>query len=570
MRNNPLSAVRKFIPIFLASFLIASPSLVGNLIFPIQHGSPQSVSKYQKNKLHLKIDPASDVTLINGSFSGNPADQVTQLNQIISSGGKIKAEKLKNTAGQSDIAKKLDNALNGYFVITFKGDTDINSVISQLKGLSIVETAYGEPTAAPAPSSPSFVNLQSYLQTAPTGINSTSAKAYPGGNGSNVRIFDIEYSWNVNHEDITKARTALIANGTPNDPFSDNNHGTAVMGILVADDNAYGVTGAASGASLGLINVNDVERGYDPVGALSAAAAYAKPGDVINIDQQTWGPTTDTYDFVPVEWIPEVYDAIKTLTANGVIVVESAGNGYQNLDDPTYYGTSFPMGKADSDALIVGAGENCYTPKLSRISYSDYGKRVNLQGPGDCVATTGWYGDLYSAGGVNAYYTQSFNGTSSATPVVSAAAADVSSAYKAKNGIFATVAQIRDILSRDSTAQDTSASGHIGPMPDLDKAMKEISATTSGDITPPSTPQNLKAILSKQGKPVLAWSASTDNVKVSGYKVYRNGVYYTTVGATSFTDTSVSRRTTYKYQVQAIDTSGNNSALSAQVSITTR
>lgn len=569
MRHNPFKAVRAFASIFLVAFLIATPTLVGNLFFPVQHSNSQAVSKYKKDKLHLKINPSSQVSLVNGVFSGQPAEQVSQLNQILDSSGKIKAEKLRNTASQSDIGKRLDTALNGYYVITFKGDIDVNSVISQLRSLSMVDSAYGEPTAAPAPSSSSFVNLQSYLQAAPTGISSTAAKAYAGGNGSNVRIFDVEYSWNTSHEDVTKARTALVANGTAVDPFNDNNHGTAVIGELVADDNAFGVTGAASGASLGLINVDNAERGYDPAGALSAAAAIARPGDVVNIDQQTWGPTPATYDFVPVEWIPEVYDAVKALTASGVIVVEAAGNGYQNLDDATYYGTSFPMGKADSGALIVGAGENCGAPKLSRINYSDYGRRVNLQGPGDCVATTGWYGDLYSAGGVNAYYTSGFNGTSSATPVVSAAAADVSSAYKAKNGVFPTPAQIRDILVRNSTPQDSSVSGNIGPYPDLVKAMNEIGAGTA-DITPPSVPQNISISLNKQGKPVLVWNASTDNVKVVSYRIYRGGQYYATSGSTNFTDTSVSKHTIYSYQVQAIDSSGNTSALSASVTIATR
>lgn len=569
MRNNPFKAVRAFASISLIALLIATPSLIGNIIFPMQQGGTQATSKYKKDTLHLKINQTSGISLVNGSFSGNPVDQVSQLNQILASAGKIKTEKLKNTTNSSNIGKKLDSALSDYYIVNFRGNVDINSVVSQLRSLSIVDTAYGAPTAAPAPSSPNFVSLQSYLQAAPTGVNSTAAKAYPGGNGSNVRIFDIEYSWNILHEDVNKARTALIANGTPVDPFNDNNHGTAVIGELVADDNAYGVTGAASGASLGLINVDNVERGYDPVGALSAAAAVAKPGDVINIDQQTWGPTPDTYDFVPVEWIPAVYDAIKVLTANGITVVESAGNGYQNLDDQTYYGTSFPMGKADSGALIVGAGENCATPKLSRLSYSDFGKRVNLQGPGDCVVTTGWYGDLYSTGGVNAYYTSGFNGTSSATPVVSAAAADVSSAYKAKNGVFPTAAQIKDILTRDSTPQDTSIFGNIGPMPDLGKAMTEIFGSNTDTIAP-SVPQNLKASLSKQGKPVLTWSASTDNVKVASYKIYRGGVYYATTTSSSFTDTSVSKHKTYNYQIQAIDSSGNSSGLSASVSIATR
>jgi serine protease len=47
---------------------------------------------------------------------------------------------------------------------------------------------------------------------------------------------------------------ALIANKTPVDPFNDNDHGTAVLGELVADNNGFGVTGIVYSAALGMVN----------------------------------------------------------------------------------------------------------------------------------------------------------------------------------------------------------------------------------------------------------------------------------------------------------------------------
>jgi serine protease len=571
MRYVSRKALGSIFAYVLIASVMAMPTVVGNAFYSDNHGYTKSAHKERRDVIHLKLASGSGVTLENGVFVGGDAVQVAQLNQILSGAGKIKADKLRSGAVSSEAQRQLDTSVSDYYRVAFKNDTNLEAVVASLKALTIVATVYGEPTPAPSPVSPNYSSLESYLQAAPAGINAASASTYSGGNASNVKIFDLEYSWNTSHEDLTKARTALIANGTPLDPFTDNNHGTAVLGEMVADNNAYGVTGAASGASLTLINTNNAERGYDPVGALNKAAAYAKPGDVVIIEQQTWGPTPDTYDFVPIEWIPEVYDAVKALTASGVTVVEPAGNGYQNLDDATYYGTTFPLNKVDSGAIIVGAGENCAAPKLSRLSYSDYGRRVNLQGPGDCVVTTGWYGDLYSAGGVNAYYTSSFSGTSSATPVVAAAAADVSSAYKAKNGVFPTPAQIRSILYRDSTSQNTSVAGNIGPMPDLAKAMNEIFGTTvTLDTTAPSVPANVQIRLNSSGKPVVTWSASTDNVGVKGYKIYRNGVAYSTTAATSFTDSSATRRKTYSYRVAAVDAAGNVSGLSSSVSITSK
>lgn len=523
----------------------------------------KNLKKINPRIVHLKLKSQYNIMLVSGQFSGEPAAEVAKLNALL--GDKVKTEKLGHHTPNNTLADKVQASVDSYYKLRYSQDVNVDSVIEQLKSLEVVEAAYGEPAPAPAPTA-SFVDQQNYLLPAPTGIGSTKSMSYPGGSGGNSKIIDIEYSWNTTHEDLTKAAIGLVPNGTPVDPFNDNNHGTAVLGEMVSDNNTYGVTGAASGASLKLINVNNAERGYDPVGAITAAAGIASPGDVVLIEQQTWGPTPDTYDYVPIEWIPAVYDAIKALTSSGVTVVEPAGNGAQNLDDTTYYGTSFPAGKADSGAIIVGAGQNCSgTQLLGRLSFSDYGKRVNLQGPGECVTSTG-YGTLYNASGVNAYYTSSFNGTSSASPVVAAAAADLSSAYKSKNGTYMSPAQIRAGLIQYGTAQNFNSgtlSGQIGPLPDV---YKSISALYPSDTIAPTTPLNFKGSL-VSGSPYLSWSASTDNVGVTGYIIYRNGVNYATTTVLNYTDKNTVRKTSYKYQVAARDAAGNVSPLSTTLTL---
>ena len=68
----------------------------------------------------------------------------------------------------------------------------------------------------------------------------------------------------------------------------------------------------------------------------------------------------------------------------------------------------------------------------------------------------------------------------------------------------------------------------------------------------------------------LTWSASTDNVGVTAYRIYRDGNRIATVGAeTSYADQSVSPETSYSYQVQAVDASTNASSLSTALSVTT-
>jgi hypothetical protein len=352
--------------------------------------------------------------------------------------------------------------LNLWFRVTVDSETAARILVADLRKLrALVEEAYLEPAPAPAPSE-LFTSQQGYAGAAPDGIGARSVSA-PGATGSQVKVVDIEYSWNQSHEDLSKAAGALVPNGTPLDPFSNTNHGTAVLGELVADANPFGVTGIVPDAALGLVNANNSERGYDLANSINVARTATAPGDVILIEQQTTGPGGGGY--VPVEWVGGFYDAIRLATADGRIVVEAAGNGRQNLDDVELFGRRFPSGKRDSGAIIVGAGSapGCTSPARSRMAFSTYGARVDLQGWGECVTTTG-YGDLFS-GDANSLYTSSFNGSSSASPIVAGAAAALSSALEANTAKAAKPADVRRILETTGTPQ--VGNDNIGPLPDL-------------------------------------------------------------------------------------------------------
>ena len=67
----------------------------------------------------------------------------------------------------------------------------------------------------------------------------------------------------------------------------------------------------------------------------------------------------------------------------------------------------------------------------------------------------------------------------------------------------------------------------------------------------------------------LSWTASTDNVAVTGYNVYRNGVLVGTSPVAAYTNGSLAASTTYIYSVAAYDAAGNFSTQSATVSATT-
>ena len=71
------------------------------------------------------------------------------------------------------------------------------------------------------------------------------------------------------------------------DPFNDDNHGTAVLGEIIADNDTKGVTGISWGATIGLAPANTANLGYNPANAILLAVADGSAGDVILIEQRT-------------------------------------------------------------------------------------------------------------------------------------------------------------------------------------------------------------------------------------------------------------------------------------------
>ncbi|WP_431894337.1 glycosyl hydrolase family 18 protein [Nonomuraea sp. bgisy101] len=100
-----------------------------------------------------------------------------------------------------------------------------------------------------------------------------------------------------------------------------------------------------------------------------------------------------------------------------------------------------------------------------------------------------------------------------------------------------------------------------------------VTATTTGggggDTSPPSVPGNLRSTGVTANSVSLAWNASTDNVGVTGYEIYRGGTLITTVTGTTHTDTGLTANTAYTYTVRARDAAGNQSAHSTGVTATT-
>lgn len=317
---------------------------------------------------------------------------------------------------------------------------------------------------------PSYRSYQGYLGPAPAGIDVAAARARSGGRGDQIAVADVEGGWNRSHEDLPGNRM-VHAGGRPIDRYWEA-HGTAVLGEIAARDNGFGMLGIAPDveqivtASIGRIGA---------AAAIDAAQARLEAGDVLLIELHGIGPRNR---FIPVEFWDDIYEAVKLATARGVVVIAAAGNGGEDLDHPAYAGKLDRAGR-DSGAILVGAGAPAAEGFVdrSRLDFSNYGSRVDVQGWGRRVASLD-YGDLQGCDTHGRKYTELFSGTSSASPIVVGAAVLVQSVLEAAGRPRLGPRAMRQLLSATGSAQVDGPHGpktqRIGPRPDLARAFEAL------------------------------------------------------------------------------------------------
>jgi hypothetical protein len=477
---------------------------------PTSQSSPRELVVMMKSEIEVELTPSGMLSFAVGE--GTPP-----ISDVLSAAGARLRPLFEPPAGepspfsfappedrhedQPGVDSQLEAEMSLFFSVEAP-EEQLDQLADELSKQPEVEVAYVKPPAeaafapaipekqavsevltgefAPAALTPDFTARQGYLEQVPQGVDARYAWNLLGGRGAGVRVIDLEWGWQFAHEDLVQNQGGVIG-GTAS---PDDNHGTAVIGEIGGDANTFGITGISPDAI-----VSAVAFSMPTATAIRMAADNLGPGDIMLLEIHRAGPRFnfqprgDQQGYVAVEWWPDDYLAIRYATNRGIIVVEAAGNGRQDLDDPIYNtNPSAPFGPfpawwsnpyrrapLDSGAIVVGAGApppgthgRDHGPDRSRLGFSNYGALVDAQGWGREVTTTG-YGDLWrdpdDINNRQRWYTDVFSGTSSASPIVTASLACVQGVLRARSRIPLSPARARELL-RTTGSPQTDAPGN--------------------------------------------------------------------------------------------------------------
>jgi hypothetical protein len=275
-----------------------------------------------------------------------------------------------------------------------------------------------------------------------------------------------------------------------------------------------------------------------------------------------WGPWSVQF-FQESEWKRQV-DTMAALKHTKAAMLShtqlAAGqSGSDNFGNPvTFWQTlwyslgSFLLGRNDvlGNAFFSFHGGDSDYNKI--IWYDEYDKIDLGKALGSYTVTT--------IGGVNIYSREFEKGYVYVNPTPN----NVASVTLPQASRQLTHGNLLSLLDSIPIVSSISLSGHSA-------AIVLKTAVAPADTAAPSTPAGLSASAVSSSQINLSWSASTDNVGVTGYRVFRDGTLLATLGAvTAYQNTGLTPSTSYSYTVQAIDAAGNASAQSDSASATTQ
>ncbi|WP_275315114.1 GEVED domain-containing protein [Tenacibaculum bernardetii] len=209
----------------------------------------------------------------------------------------------------------------------------------------------------------------------------------------------------------------------------------------------------------------------------------------------------------------------------------TGGNGYSDFTS-----ISTTLAKGSSNTITI-------TPRWTGTTYDEgYGVFIDYNQDGD-----------FSDAGETVYT----KAPSKTTPVVGS--------FTVPTSATTGETRMRVVLKYNATPTACEASFEYGEVEDYTVVIGGAQA----DTTAPSAPASLSASSIAQTSLTLNWSASTDNVAVTGYDVYQGAAKLGSSTGTSTNITGLTVATAYTFSVRAKDAAGNVSSSSNVVNVTT-
>jgi Zn-dependent metalloprotease len=370
-----------------------------------------------------------------------------------------------------------------------------------------------------------------------------------------------------------------------------------------------GTTCTMNNANVKTVNLNGGTSG-------STAFSYACPRNTVKTINGAFSPLNDAHFFGGV-----IYNMYQAYIGQAPLTFQ--------LTMRVHYSTNYQNAFWDGSAMTFGDGGTTFYPLVSldvashEVSHGYTSQNSNLTYSGQSGGINEAYSDI--AGEAAEYFMRGSNDFLVGADIFKATGAlrymanppqdgnSIDNAANFTNGMdvhyssgvynkafyllatkpgwntqkaFQIFARANDLYWTASTNFNQGACGVQTASNDLGFATADVTAafTSVGvscgggaDTTPPSSVTGLTATAASSSQINLTWSAATDNVGVTGYKIERcSGAGCTaftqiaTSTTTSYSNTGLAASTSYSYRVRANDAAGNNGGYSATASATTQ
>jgi Zn-dependent metalloprotease/chitodextrinase len=235
---------------------------------------------------------------------------------------------------------------------------------------------------------------------------------------------------------------------------------------------------------------------------------------------------------------------LSSTTVNGSITIPSGASGDTRMrvsmkwDGAQTACETFSYGEVEDYTISIGsAGPDTQAPStpgsLSASGTTTNSTNLSWTASSDNVGVTGY----------RVYVNGSFDGSTASTNYT-------------VTGLSASTSYVMEVSAVDAAGNESG------------KAATNVTTLDPPDTQDPSTPGNLSASGTTSSSTNLSWTASSDNVGVTGYDVYVDGSYEGSTAGTNYAVNGLAASTTYTMQVVAKDAAGNTSS-PASVNVTT-